>query len=147
MIREIELRDRFAYEEMAKEFYSSDAVLADVPDKSITDTFEEIINGSPFIDGYILVSPESILAGYALVAKTYSQEAGGMVLWLEELFIKPTFRSQGLASDFLDFMKEELTGNMARIRLEVESENTGALALYRRNGFEKLPYKQLIIDL
>ena len=47
MIREIELRDRFAYEEMAKEFYSSDAVLADVPDKSITDTFEEIINGAP----------------------------------------------------------------------------------------------------
>ena len=147
MIRKIELGDRHAYEEMAKEFYSSEAVLTDVPDKSISDTFEEIIDGSPFIEGYILISQEQAMAGYALVAKSYSQEAGGKVLWLEELFIKPFFRSQGLAYEFLTFMKEELTGNMKRIRLEVEGGNENALALYRRNGFEKLPYMQLIIEL
>ena len=44
-------------------------------------------------------------------------------------------------------MKEDLTGNMKRIRLEVEGGNENALALYRRNGFEKLPYMQLIIEL
>lgn len=87
MIRNIKLRDRQAYEEMAREFYSSEAVLSDVPDKSIRDTFNETIDGSPFIDGYILLSEEQEMAGFALVAKSYSQEAGGKVLWLEELFI------------------------------------------------------------
>ncbi len=147
MIRKIELRDRHAYEKMAREFYSSEAVLSDVPDKSISDTFEEMIGNSPFIEGYILLSEEQEMAGYALVAKSYSQEAGGKVLWLEELFIKPSFRSQGLAYEFISFMKEDLTGNMKRIRLEVEGGNENALALYRRNGFEKLPYMQLIIEL
>ncbi|NLC32959.1 MAG: GNAT family N-acetyltransferase [Clostridiales bacterium] len=147
MIRKIELKDRHDYEEMAREFYSSEAVVSDVPDKSISDTFEEIINSSPFIQGYMLISQDQGIAGYALVAKSYSQEAGGKVLWLEESFIKPSCRSQGLAFEFLTFMKEELTGNMKRIRLEVEGGNENALALYRRNGFEKLPYMQLIIDL
>ena len=36
------------------------------------------------------------MAGYALLAKTFSQEAGGLVVWLDEMYVRPAYRSKGL---------------------------------------------------
>ena len=35
---------------------------------------------------------------------------------------------------------------IARLRIEVEDDNEGAKRLYRRMGFELLPYLQMVID-
>lgn len=44
-------------------------------------------------------------AGYALLAKMFSQEAGGEVIWIDEIFVLPQFRSIGLGSEFLNLLK------------------------------------------
>lgn len=147
MISKIQEKDRNAFHQMVGEFYSSDAVLADVSEKNIDATFDEAVSNSPYLDAYILMNKASEIAGYAIIVRTFSPEAGGKVIWLEELFIKLPDRSQGLASEFLDFMKKNLTGDVKRIRLEVERDNEGALAFYKRNGFKNLPYLQLMISL
>ena len=36
---------------------------------------------------------EGEIVGYLLTAKTYSREAGGLVLWLEEMYMRPAYRS------------------------------------------------------
>lgn len=41
-------------------------------------------------------------------------------------------------------MEDAYKGKAARLRLEAEPDNTGAIRLYKRLGFEELPYKQLI---
>ena len=48
----------------------------------------------------------SKIAGYGLIAKTFSQEAGGMVYWLEELYILEEYRSKGLGSEYFRYMEE-----------------------------------------
>ena len=42
------------------------------------------------------------------LALTYSNEAGGMVVWLDEIYVKPEFRSQGIGSELIDFVIEKI---------------------------------------
>ena len=83
-------------------------------------------------------------AGYALLAKSYSREAGGEMLWLDEIYLKGEYRGMGAAKKFFAFMHERFSP--ARFRLEVESDNKRAIALYEKNGYKVLPYVQMIRD-
>ena len=99
MIRHITSNDRQAYLTMAKEFYTTDAVLGNIPASHIEATFEEMIRSDQYAVGY-LFEYEGNTAGYALLAKTFSQEAGGIVLWIEEVYILEAFRSKGIGKEF-----------------------------------------------
>ena len=76
--------------------------------------------------------------------KTFSQEAGGVSVTIEEIYIDPDYRSRGLATEFFDWLKAQ--PGIMRLRLEVEDYNEGAKRLYERMGFELLPYLQMVID-
>ena len=82
-------------------------------------------------------------AGYALLALTFSNEAGGDVVWLDEIYIRPEFQGKGLGNEFFDFFEKEFA-SAARLRLEVEADNDGAVRLYERRGFRPLEYRQFI---
>jgi len=128
--------------QMMREFYHSPAVLSPVPDEHFQRTCKELLGGTPFAAAHILLQDEKP-AGYALLAFTYSNEAGGIVLWLEEFYVRPDFRGKGLGTEYFQFLFREYEGKIARMRLEIEPENEKALRLYERMGFEKLPYEQL----
>ena len=83
-------------------------------------------------------------SGYGLIAKTFSQEAGGMVYWLEELYILEEYRSKGLGSEYFRYMEEHKEEGVTRFRLEVEKENERAWKLYKRQGYDWLEYDQMI---
>ena len=69
---------------MMLEFYNSDAVLHNIDKKNIDDTVEMLSEGSIYADVFILLVDDDI-AGYSLISKTHSNEAGGIVVWVEEL--------------------------------------------------------------
>lgn len=145
LIRRIEQKDKEIFLRLTREFYASDAVLHPVPDAYHTNTFEELMRSNQYAEGYLIES-EGVPAGYALIAKTFSHECGGIAIWIEEIYILPEFRSQGLGKEFFDFL-ESAYGNVAcRFRLELEPENEKAQRLYRRLGFEPLEYKQMVKD-
>ncbi|MDE7349204.1 MAG: GNAT family N-acetyltransferase [Clostridia bacterium] len=144
MIRKYKKEDREITLAMMKEFYSSPAVLHKVSEDNFLRTLDEAESDSPYMDIFILES-QCQVAGYALTAYTYSNEAGGKVVWIDELFVLPSFQSKGLGREFLSYIKSSF-GDFARIRLEVEESNDGATRLYRREGFESLNYRQYIID-
>ena len=146
MIRRIERGDRKRYVELVKAFYSSPAVLESVPEENILATFEEMMRSRDYVQGFFLLADNGQVAGYALVVKSFAQEAGGMVLWVDELYILKEYRSLGLGGKFLDFLQENLAEDVKRIRLEVEEDNSRAMSLYQRLGFEELPYVQMIME-
>ena len=145
MIRPVEPRDRAVYLQLAAEFYHSPAVLHPVPTAYLEATFEEITHASPYAEGFLL-EQDGEAVGYALLSKGFSQEAGGAVVWVEELYIRETCRGQGLGSAFFRYLDEYLPPAVKRMRLEVEPDNARAAALYARHGFRPLPYAQMVKD-
>lgn len=145
MFRKINKNDKEFYITSVKAFYSSDAVLHGIPDEYIIKTFEELMKSDVYAEAFI-IEKDNQKAGYALVSKTFSQEAGGMVLWLEELYILSEFRSCGLGGEFLKFLKENSSDYAVRLRLELCQSNVRACEVYKRHGFEIFDYKQMVCD-
>lgn len=142
MIRKIEKEDKELFLRLTRDFYASPAVLHPVPDAYHTAVFEEMMRSDIYAEGYLLIGANGVPAGYALLAKTYSHEAGGPVVWIEELYTVPEARGKGLGREFFAFLEERYGGAVRRFRLETEPENERAQALYRRLGFEELGYLQ-----
>ena len=144
MIRRINENDRSVMLDMFDEFYHSPGVLHAVPKSHFERTLNEVYSGSPFIDCYIF-EQDGRAVGYGQLSLTYSNEAGGICVWIEEIYVRPAFQGKGLGSEFLNFVKNEYK-NAARLRLEIEPDNDGARKLYKRMGFSELEYQSMIID-
>ncbi len=143
MIRPITQKDKAVFLILAKAFYSSPAVAHTIPTGYHTATFDQLMKDDTYAQCF-MIEHGSKVVGYALLAKTFSQEAGGIVIWVEELFILPEYRNKGLGKEFFAFIKETFEPHVARIRLEVEPDNTNAIRLYKQMGFDVLPYQQMV---
>lgn len=132
---------------MCQEFYRSSAVLHEIPAAYMEETFRRVTSGSPYARGYILSKDEhSEPSGYLLTSITYSNEAGGLVLWLEELYLRESARGLGLGSEAMEYVKKNRPADVKRLRLEVTAHNSGAIRLYERLGYEQLNYVQMVQD-
>ena len=140
MIRKITLADREEYLKMADDFYHSGATIAPVPKENMEITFDEMTSSDRYVEGYFF-EEDGIVKGFALLAKTFSQEAGGLVVWIEELFVKEEYRNNGLVQKFFEFLYE-IHKDAARFRLETEPDNEDAMRLYYRMGFDNFEYVQ-----
>lgn len=137
--------DRETFFNLAKMFYASDAVLNKVPHNHHTATFNEIMRTNVYLEGYIF-ELDGKAVGYAITTKTFSQEAGGITLWIDEIYILSEHRSKGLGNEFFSYLQSTLDDSIVRLRLEVETDNERAKRLYQNLGFEKLEYDQMIKD-
>lgn len=145
MIRKMTENDKELYITMAEEFYNSDAVIHPIPRDHFEKTANEALRSDEYAEIYLL-EYEGETAGYGLTARTFSQEAGGQVLWIEELYIRKEFRSKGLGREFFSSLEDKNRGEIVRLRLEVEADNTRAISLYERLGYEVLDYVQMVKD-
>jgi ribosomal protein S18 acetylase RimI-like enzyme len=146
MVRFITEKDRNDFIAMAQEFYQMPAVLHSVPTENFEHTFDLMMEHSPFVSGMI-AEYNGQTAGYALLAHTYSNEVGEMVVWIEEMFVKPQFRSCGIGKELFSFIYQQYDQQVKRYRLEVTKDNTRAVKLYEALGYEPLEYLQMVKDL
>jgi ribosomal protein S18 acetylase RimI-like enzyme len=143
-IREMELSDKKEVMDMVDEFYNSDAVLHKVDMSILERSFMDAAGDEPSVCGAVLSEGDDVV-GFAYMAMTYSCEAGGKTIMLEELYLKDQCRGKGYGKKFFNWMFDSFP-EVIRFRLEVTGKNEGASALYRRLGFEDLDYNQMIFD-
>lgn len=127
---------------MMRVFYDSPAVLHKAPDSILLQDIADCVGECPFIEGYIF-EEDGQIAGYAMAAKSYSTEYGGLCIWVEDIYVKPTFQGHGIGKAFLEHLEEQYRGRAVRFRLEAEDENQHAIHLYSKQGYQKLPYVQM----
>ena len=130
---------------MCRDFFSSPAVCHQIKEEDMKTTFDLAVKGSPYLRGLVMAKGENIW-GYVLLSFTYSNEVGGMVVWIEELYVKEAYRNQGFGKQALDWIIKEYKETTKRFRLEVTEENKGAKKLYRSFGFDILPYQQMTLE-
>jgi GNAT superfamily N-acetyltransferase len=144
MFRDVLLRDKEVFLKMVEKFYSSSAVLHPVDPKNFEITFTLAIDKSPFVRILIIENDETPI-GFAQLSFTYSMEAGGMVLLLEDAYIDETHRGGGHGGKLMCFLEKEYP-TFKRFRLEVMHDNTKAINLFKNAGYEVFNYMQMVKD-
>lgn len=126
--------------QMMKVFYSSPAVSTNGSDEIFMSDIQNCINDNPFLEGYVFAEQDKIM-GYAMAAKSFSTEFGKPCVWIEDIYIKPDYRGKGIGSQFLDYIEQKYRDSI--LRLEVEEDNTAAVHVYKKSGFDVLPYMEM----
>lgn len=139
-IRLMKEKDRACVVEMMRQFYASAAVLSNGSEEIFQADVEYCVGESPYMEGYIFEQDDDI-QGYAMVAKSFSTEFGKPCMWIEDLYIKKEYRGLGIGSQFLKYVEEKYPN--ALFRLEVEAENERAVHVYKKCGYEILPYMEM----
>jgi ribosomal protein S18 acetylase RimI-like enzyme len=144
MIRDAVPSDKQTFISMAREFYSSSAVLEPIDPHNFETTFTAVMNKSPLVR-LLMIEYDKKPIGYALLSLTYSNEAGGLVVLIEEIQINKEYRGGGHGSKLFNFLEQEYP-TAKRFRLEVNADNTKAINLYSRLGYRVFDYVQMVKD-
>lgn len=139
-IRPMQERDRAEVLDMMRVFYASPAVLSNGSEEIFASDIDHCLNHCPYLEGYVFEAEGKIL-GYAMLAKSFSTEFGKPCIWLEDLYLREDARGLGLGSRFLEYVVEKYPD--AVCRLEVEEENERAVAVYKKHGYQVLPYMEM----
>ena len=136
----MEEKDRAVVLDMMKTFYTSPAVLTDGSEEIYNADIDNCINDSPYLEGYIFEDNDIVL-GYAMVAKSFSTEFGRPCIWIEDLYLKEGYRGNGIGSRFFKYIEKKYPGSI--FRLEAEEDNEIAIHVYKKAGFDVLPYVEM----
>ncbi|MCR5261430.1 MAG: GNAT family N-acetyltransferase [Candidatus Gastranaerophilales bacterium] len=135
--------DKTAVLNMMRTFYNSPALYTNGSEEIFAANFDNSVNDNPFLESYI-ISDDSEIIGYTMLAKSFSTEFGKECIWFEDLYLKEEYRNKGIIPQFIDFIKSKYQGRL--LRLEVEKENKHAVHVYENAGFKTLPYAEYYID-
>ena len=139
-IRKMIQDDKSTIIDMMRVFYASPAVLSNGSEEIFEVDVENCVNESPYLEGFVFEENGEIL-GYGMIAKSFSTEFGKPCIWVEDLYLKPEYRGQGIGSKFFEYLEQKYTDCI--FRLEVEEENERAIQLYKKCGFDVLPYMEM----
>ena len=140
IIRLMEEKDRAVVLDMMRTFYTSPAVLTDGSEEIYNADIDNCVNDSPYLEGYIFEDNDIVL-GYAMVAKSFSTEFGRPCIWIEDLYLKEGYRGNGIGSRFFKYIEKKYPGSI--FRLEAEEDNKIAIHVYKKAGFDVLPYVEM----
>jgi ribosomal protein S18 acetylase RimI-like enzyme len=94
--------------------------------------------------GFVLLAVDPTgAAGIACVSYSWTVERGGLVAWLDELYVVPSRREHGIGNELLGRVIAAAAEDGCRtVELEVETSHARAEHLYRRHGFTDLPRRR-----
>lgn len=140
-IDKMTIDDKAAVVEMMRVFYNSEAVLSNGSEEIYSNDVDACAGENPYAEGFVFKNGDTYL-GYAMLAKGYSTEFGKNCIWIEDIYIQEVYRGMGIGRKFFEMLFS--TYNDVVYRLEVEEENENAVALYKKCGFEIIPYTEMI---
>jgi len=82
--------------------------------------------------------------GYSILIFYWSNEYGGDILHIDELYVKPEHRRHGAATSFFNHVSRAFKDKIVALHLEVTPSKVEAIDYHQRLGFRKSTNKQLI---
>jgi ribosomal protein S18 acetylase RimI-like enzyme len=122
--------------EMFQALYREDPSPDPVPEEQLLRTLAEL-RATPVRGRAIVLEIDDRCVGYALLVSFWSNELGGEVVNIDELYVAPAHRGRGAGTRLVEQLSRgELWGRVGvAIDLEVTPDNHRARALYERLGF------------
>jgi len=144
--RNFKLSDKKYVAKLIKLLYLEDPEGKPATDDNINRTFKELT--SHHDKGTIMVIEDGLtIIGYAILVNFWSNEYGGNILNLDELYILKKYRSQGVGTKFTQYLIDNKFNNSVAVQLETMPSNEKARQLYERIGFKLSQSNHFIYDL
>lgn len=143
--RQAQAEDDAALVELMLALYEADPAPAPVSAAQCASTLRRL-RAEPVRGVALGFEPTGHLAGYALLCSFWSNELGGEVCIIDELFVAPSARGRGAATELVQGLCERSWPwfrDAVAVELEVTPGNAQARALYERLGFR--PYKNALM--
>ncbi|MCR8980753.1 GNAT family N-acetyltransferase [Brevibacillus laterosporus] len=127
--------------EMVKSLYSEDLEGQPMTRTKVNSTINECKKNPQKIRIFILLHNNEII-GYSILVFYWSNEFGGNILFIDELYVKEDSRGRGIGAYFLTYI--EKMDNIVALQLETNPSNKRVCNYYTRLGFEVVGNTQLI---
>lgn len=99
-------------------------------------TLQQFIH-TPMSGSVILFLRDHLLVGYALLVPYWSNEFGGQLVVVDELFVVPPARNTGIASSFFRYVERLKPFGAIAALLEISPSNIAARRLYESLGYSE----------
>lgn len=105
-----------------------------------------LLEGSP-LGAVWLIGPQRAPLGYVLVTFGWSVRLGGMIGWVDEIFIRPSVRSRGIGTEVLHAVAVSL-GSVGVRALQVKVDDDPRLAKFcKKVGFDGAVDQRIMTDM
>jgi GNAT superfamily N-acetyltransferase len=135
--------------ELVREFHLHEHLPFDeqIPPDSLKALLVDVSLGTAW-----LIQREREAIGYVILTLGYSLEYGGRDAFIDEFYLCPQHRGQGIGTQTLAFVEDACQDLGVRaLHLEVDFENPDAQRLYHRSGYQRhqrfLMTKQLVATI
>jgi GNAT superfamily N-acetyltransferase len=119
---------------MMRELYADDGSETIADPAKFPATIERLL-AEPSRGRILLFMRDETVCGYALLIPYWSNEFGGIVLFIDELLVEQEFRGQGIARSFFAFVERDRPFDAVALALEVVPGNARARSLYESMQF------------
>jgi GNAT superfamily N-acetyltransferase len=126
--------------EMSRHLYAEDPSPAPVPESHTLETLS-ILRAEPVRGRAVVLQVNDLIVGYALLISFWSNELGGEVLVIDELYVRPPYRNRGHGRALFAILAREnqlWPRQPAALEIEVTPRNERAAALYLNLGFKAI---------
>ena len=131
---------------LIQDLYKEDNSIRPMTAEKIRRTFDEF-RKSPGKGSIVVIEKDNDIAGYSILINFWSNEFGGNILFVDELYIKKEFRGNGIATDFFKYLSESRAEETVALQLQVTPDNIKARKLYERIGFKPHKNDTLVLEL
>ncbi len=132
--RSVASTDHVVLVELMRQLYDEDPAERPVPEENFARTLREL-EAHPVKGMILVIDRDGQIVGYAVLVNFWSNECGGNVLIIDELYVAQPFRGQGIGADFVRHLVDNEWNDAVAVRLEVTPRNARARRLYERLGF------------
>jgi ribosomal protein S18 acetylase RimI-like enzyme len=132
--RSVAHADHVALVGLMRQLYEEDPAERPVPAENFARTLREF-ETRPEKGTVLVIDRDGEVVGYAILINFWSNECGGNVIIIDELYVAQSCRRQGIGSDFVRHLIDNEWNNAVAVRLEVTPTNARARRLYERLGF------------
>lgn len=131
---------------MVDSLYIEDEGLGMIDSNHIGKTFDFLL-ANPGFGTICLITADEVI-GYTIIVYWWSNEFGGLVAILDELYIKPEFRNRHYGTRTIrDLQAMAADRGVKRMILEVDKGNDRAKRLYESLGFKATGRHHLITSI
>ena len=95
----------------------------------------------------IMIHAGTETIGYAIVIYYWSNEYGGNIACIDELYINPAWRNQGIGSKCIDYIARKFETKFKGMQTETTPNNRRGMLFYKKCGFRPALNRHLFREL